>query len=189
MAIPVSEILNNVTTILNDIGMVHWTKEELIRFGTEGQIELAKLKPDSATKTVTHPLAAGARQIGPDDSISIIDVRQNENGQAVTKIDRSIMDRFSPGWMSGPVADYVAHWMDDPHPNTFYVYPAQSTSPARVVITHTFQPAPLVDGGVIGVLDIYQAQLENYILFRAFSKDSDAASAERAMAYGKAFYA
>lgn len=46
----------------------------------------------------------------------------------------------------------------------------------------------LVQGGTLGVRDIYQAAIENYILFRAFSKDAEPASAERAMAYGKAFY-
>ena len=46
----------------------------------------------------------------------------------------------------------------------------------------------LVAGGNLGVRDIYQAAIENYILFRAFSKDSEPASAERAVAYGKAFY-
>ena len=98
------------------------------------------------------------------------------------------LDRFMPGWMKGPTASTVKHWMDDQQPDTFYVYPAQNSTPAKVVITHSFTPPALTANGTLGVRDIYQAAIENYILFRAFSKDAEPASAERAVAFAKAFY-
>ena len=188
MAVPCSLVLLNVKTLLNDTGLIHWTQDELLQWGSEGQIELVTLKPDAATKTVTHQLVSGAKQTNPDDCIEIIDMRQNDNGNAITPTDRATLDRFMPGWMKGPTASTVKHWMPDPQPDTFYVYPAQNTTPAKVAITHSFTPPALVAGGNLGVRDIYQAAIENYILFRAFSKDAEPASAERAMAYGKAFY-
>lgn len=188
MAVPCSIVLLNVKTLLNDAGLIHWTQNELLQWGSEGQIELVTLKPDAATKTVDLQLVSGARQINPADCISILDMRQNDNGNAITPTDRATLDRFIPGWMKSPTASTVKHWMPDPHPDTFYVYPAQNNTPAKVVITHSFTPPALVAGGNLGVRDIYQAAIENYILFRAFSKDAEAASAERAMAYGKAFY-
>lgn len=188
MAILVSTVLTNVTTLLNDVGMVHWTQAELLAYGSEGQVELVKLKPDAATKTTTLQLVAGAKQTNPTGCIEIIDMRQNSNGKAVTHCDRASLDRFSPNWMTTPTASYVTHYMDDPNPDVFYVYPAQNATPATVVLTYTFTPAALTANGTLGVRDIYQAAIENYILFRAFSKDAEPASAERAMAYGKAFY-
>lgn len=188
MAVPCSLVLLNVKTLLNDAGLIHWTQNELLQWGSEGQVELVTLKPDAATKTVDLQLVSGARQTNPADCISILDMRQNDNGNAITPTDRATLDRFMPGWMKGPTASTVKHWMSDPQPDTFYVYPAQNTTPAKVVITHSFTPPALVAGGNLGVRDIYQAAIENYILFRAFSKDSEPASAERAMAYGKAFY-
>ena len=188
MAILVSTVLTNVKTLLNDAGMIHWTQNELLQWGSEGQVELVVLKPDAATKTVDLQLVSGARQTNPADCISILDMRQNNGGNAITPADRATLDRFMPGWMKGPTASTVKHWMPDPQPDTFYVYPAQNSTPAKVVITHSFTPPALVAGGNLGVRDIYQAAIENYILFRAFSKDAEPASAERAMAYGKAFY-
>lgn len=188
MAVPCSLVLLNVKTLLNDAGLIHWTQDELLKWGSEGQIELVTLKPDAATKTVGLQLVSGARQTNPADCISILDMRQNDNGNAITPTDRATLDRFMPGWMKGPTASTVKHWMPDPQPDTFYVYPAQNNTPAKVVITHSFTPPALVAGGNLGVRDIYQAAIENYILFRAFSKDAESASAERAMAYGKAFY-
>ena len=188
MSILVSTVLTNVTTLLNDVGMVHWTQAELLAYGSEGQVELVKLKPDAATKTTTLQLVAGAKQTNPTGCIEIIDMRQNENGAAITPCDRTALDRFMPNWMTTPTASTVKHWMDDPNPEVFYVYPAQNATPGKVVITHSFTPPALTANGNLGVRDIYQAAIENYILFRAFSKDAEPASAERAVAYGKAFY-
>lgn len=188
MTVAVATVLLNVTTLLNDAGYTHWDEAELLRWGTEGQIELVKIKDDAAVKTVTHQLVAGAKQSAPDGAVEILDVRQNENGATVAAADRESLDRFMPGWMTKPTASYVKNWMPDPHPDVFYVYPAQNATPAKLLITHSFVPDALTANGNLGVRDIYQVQVENYILFRAFSKDAEAANAERAMAYGKAFY-
>ena len=135
MGILVSTVLTNVTTLLNDVGMVHWTQAELLAYGSEGQVELVKLKPDAATKTTTLQLVAGAKQTNPTGCIEIIDMRQNNNGKAITPCDRAALDRFAPNWMTTPTASYVTHYMDDPQPDTFYVYPAQNATPATVVMT------------------------------------------------------
>lgn len=188
MPIQCATVILNVKTLLNDAGLIHWTQDELLRWGSEGQVELVKLKPDAATKTVVFQLQPGAKQTNPDGCIEIIDMRQNDGGNSVTLCERAVLDKFQPGWMVAPVDSTVKHYMDDPQPDTFYVYPPQNATPAKVVITHSFTPDDLVIGGVLGVRDIYQAQIENYILFRAFSKDSEPASAERAAAYASAFY-
>ena len=188
MMVPCSLVLLNVKTLLNDAGLVHWSQDELLQWGSEGQVELVMLKPDAATKTVTYQLSPGARQQNPADCIEIIEIRQNENGDSITSCHKDALDKFSPDWMNSPTASTVKHWVDDPQPDSFYVYPAQGAAPGKVVITHSFTPPALTANGYLGVRDIYQAAIENYILFRAFSKDSEPASAERAMAYGKAFY-
>lgn len=188
MAILVSTVLTNVKTVLNDAGLVHWVQDELLAWGSEGQVELVKMKADAATKTVTKQLVAGAKQTNPTDAIEILDMRQNENGAAITPCDRTALDSFLPNWMTTPTASTVKHWMDDPNPEVFYVYPAQNATPAKVIITHSFTPPALIANGTLGVRDIYQAAIENYILFRAFSKDAEPASAERAVAFAKAFY-
>ena len=41
MAILVSTVLTNVKTVLNDAGLVHWVQDELLAWGSEGQVPLA----------------------------------------------------------------------------------------------------------------------------------------------------
>ena len=51
MAIPCSIVLLNVKTLLNDAGLIHWTQDELLAWGSEGQVELVQMKPDAARTT------------------------------------------------------------------------------------------------------------------------------------------
>lgn len=189
MTTPVSTILNNAKVLLNDAGLVHWTEAELLAWGSEAEIELVKVHPDALTKTVSSTLVAGARQTVPTGCIQIVDIRQNANGAAVTLCDRKSLDLFQPNWMTAPSASTVKHWMPDENPANYLVYPAQSGTPATLSITHSYLPsAALTALGNLTVRDIYAPNILNYVMFRAFSKDSEPASAERAVAYAKAFY-
>lgn len=191
MAILVDAVLLNVSILLNDANMVHWTQEELLAWGTEGQVELVKLRPDASSVTVDVQLVSGAKQFAPDGTVAILGISQNKDGSAISLCDRQTLDQFRPDWMVTsitPTPSTVTHWMPDVHPDTFYVYPAQGTSPGTVLMTHSVLPPPLAANGNLGVRDMYQSAIENYILYRAFSKDSSPANAERAMAYAKAFY-
>ena len=186
MTVAVSTVLTNVKTALNDANLVHWTEAELLAWGSEAQTELAKITPDAAVKSTTVQLVAGAKQTKPTGALTILDVRVG--GVPATPCDRAALDRFSSGWVSSPTGTTVKHWMDDPDPTIFYVYPAQSASPASAVVTHTYVPDALTAQGNLGVRDIYAAKVEDYILYRAFAKDTEATSAERAVAFRQAFY-
>lgn len=188
MTVSVASLVTRASTILQDMDGVRWTVSELLDWGSEGQVELVKLRPDAYTKTVTVRLVPGAKQSTPAGSIEFIDVRQNTNGIAITPCDRAALDRFSPKWMVTPTASYVKHWMDDPEPDTFYVYPAQNATPGSIVVTHAAVPPALSQGGTLAVRDIYAENVVNYIIYRALSKDAEfSGSAERAAAYYQLF--
>ncbi len=188
MTTPVSTILSNVTTLLNDAGMVHWTQAELLAWGSEAERELVKLDPMACAKTVSIALVSGAKQSAPADCVSIIDIPQNLNGDAITPTDRKSLDAFMPNWLTTPTSGTVKHFIPGATPSEFFVYPAQNGTPATIKMTHSYIPPSLSAVGNLNVRDEHQARVENYILFRAFSKDSEPGNAERAMAYAKAFY-
>lgn len=189
MAVTVASVLTNVTTILNDAGMTRWVLSELLAWGSEGQVELVKIKPDAKLVIADLQLAAGARQKCPDDCVDLTDVISNADGSIVTPCDQETLNRFMPNWMRRLTGTKVAHWMKDANPGYFYVYPAQSVAaPGLVTVSYAAKPLPLVANGRIDVRDIYAANLENYILFRAYSKDAeDAGNAAIAEAYYQAF--
>lgn len=186
MAVAVNQLVARVGAVLNDSGNVRWTAAEVVDWFNEGAVLIVQKLPDACTKTVSLQLAPGSKQSNPADCIEILDMRQNSAGAAITPCDRPSLDRFMPGWMNGPLSSSVVHWMDDPQPDVFYVYPAQGASAASVVLTYSAVPAAMLAGSNITIRDIYADKLVNYALYRAFSKDAEAGGdPNRAVAYFK----
>lgn len=186
MTVAVNPLVARVGTVLNDTGNIRWAAAEVIDWFNEGAVLIVQKQQDACTKTVSLALVAGSKQSNPADCIEILDMRQNNGGASITPCDRAALDRFNTGWMNGPSASSVTHWMDDQQPDTFYVYPAQSASPATVVMTYSAIPAAMSAGGNITIRDIYADKLVNYALYRAFSKDAEAGGdPNRAVAYFK----
>lgn len=187
MSTPVATILGRAATILGDIDKVRWTLDELLDYGNEGQLALAIKFQDAKVKTINQQLVAGARQTLPDDGIKVLDVRQSNDGSAVTPCDRPSLDLAFPGWMHKQPASFVKHWMDDENPSLFYVYPAQNDTPATIRMSYSARPGALSSTGVIDIRDVYAERLVNYIIYRALSKDAEFSdNANRAVAYHQA---
>jgi hypothetical protein len=172
MTTPVTSILQKTWSVLQDDG-TRWTESELLTWLNEGQLVLVKAKPDAKSITVEHQLAPGARQTLPVDCIQIIDVRRNVGGSAVTPCDRAALDTFTPNWMFTPIANSVKHWMPDGNPDQFFVYPAQSATPAKVELTASAYPAQVTAADNIDIRDTYRENLVNYCLARAYAKDAE----------------
>lgn len=187
MTTTVASVISRAATLLQDTAMTRWTQAMHVTNLNEGSIELVKIKPDAKTKTATLALVAGAKQSNPADCIEIIELRQNANGAAILPCDRKALDSFSPNWMTTPVSATVKHYMDDPQPDTFYVYPAQPTSPGSVVMTYVAMPATVAYGGNIEVRDIYAEKLVSYLLYKAYALEDEAGAAEKAAAYLQLF--
>lgn len=188
MTVTVNSLVSRAATVLQDTSNIRWAVTELIDWMNEGAVSIVKSRPDACTKTVNLTLVAGSKQSNPADAIEIIDMRQNNGGAAITPCDRTALDRFQPTWMTTPTASTVTHWMDDPQPDTFYVYPAQSNTPATVVMTYAAVPTTMAAGGNITIRDIYANCLLDYVLYRAYSKDSEyAANANLSAAHYAAF--
>lgn len=182
MTVSVASLIARAAYLAHDVDNVKWPQTEMVDYFNEGQLLLVEGHPDACTKTATLALVAGAKQSNPADCIEIIDMRQNAGGAAITPCDRSALDRFNPNWMTTQVGTTVIHYMDDPQPDTFYVYPALIGT-GSVVLTYVATPAIVVYGGNMAVRDIYADRLVNYLLYRMYSKDFEGGDAQRAAAY------
>ena len=191
MSVLVSTVLNRASTVLNDLGKVRWTQAELLDWLNEGQQSLVKVpgKSDAKVTTAEMTLAPGSRQNIPADGVALVTVQENVGGAAVTPCDRTMLDAFSPMWKTRPVASSVQHYMPGEKPEVFYVYPAQSATPGRVVLTYAAKPKTVTATDALDVRDLYADSLVNYVLYRALSKDAEVGHAERAAAYYQAFLA
>ena len=182
MAVTGQNIADKVELLLQDETNVRWTEAELLGWINSGQREIAIAKPNALTSNTTMQLTASAtKQTIPATGIQLMEVIRNMGsdgltpGRAITGIDRSVLDRTIPTWHSDAnPAGSVKHFTFDPRdPKTFYVYPKAPATALYVEIVISINPAQLASmASNISYDDIYETVLIDYVLYRAYGKDS-----------------
>lgn len=199
MPITAQSIIRRAVETLQDPTSVRWPISELVRYLNDGQREVVLYRPDSMVTSTTRTLTTGTRQTLPNGS-KLIEVVRNTGGtkRAVRMVNREILDAQTPGWHNLTGATDILHYMYDPRdPTVFYVYPPAATG-ASVEIVYAAYPTDIVEpadgslytavSGNISLPDIYGNVIQDYILYRAYTKDSEyAGNAQRAQAHYAAF--
>jgi len=188
---------------MQDNTSIRWPISELVRYLNDGQREVVLYRPDSMVTDATLALVAGAKQGLPSNGSKLIDVVRNTSGnkRSVRMTNRNILDTQSPNWYNLTGVTELLHYMYDPRdPKVFYVYPPAAATGASVEIVYSAYPTDITepaDGvtytgvtGNISLPDIYGNVLADYVLYRAYTKDSEyAGNAQRAQAHYSAFQA
>lgn len=200
MPIPAQSVIRRCVETLQDPTSIRWPVSELVRYLNDGQREVALYRPDSMGTTATVTCVAGTKQALPTNGAKLIDVVRNAAGtkKAVRLTNREILDAQIPGWHNTTGVAEVLHYMYDPRdPKVFYVYPPATTS-AQLEIVYSAYPTDVAEPadaslytavtGNISLPDIHANALQDYILYRAYTKDSEyAGNAARAQAHYAAF--
>jgi len=190
-------LVRRATDVLMDSTSVRWPVPELVRWLNDAQRELIILRPDSTSRTATGTLTVGARQsldamaLNPAPA-KLIEITRNlaatSNKNAVRLVPRNMLDAQMPGWPNTTPTINVLHYMFDARdPKIFYVYPPAAAG-AQLEITYSSVPTDIAepaDGstfanvvGTLSIPDIYTNALLDYVLYRAYSKDSEYAGNE-----------
>ncbi len=202
MPIPAQQIIRRCVETLQDTTSIRWPVAELVRYLNDGQREVVLYRPDSMVTNATVTCVAGTKQTLPANGAKLIEVIRNARAagtkRAVRMVNREILDAQMPGWHTLAGVDDVLHFMYDPRdPRVFYVYPPATTN-TQLDIVYAAYPTDIAepaDGalytavtGNISLPDIYGNVLQDYILYRAYTKDSEyAGNAQRAQAHYAAF--
>lgn len=202
MTTAAKSILQRVVVTLQDDDSTRWTMPELVRYLNDGLREFALLRADQVSKSVVFDCVAGSRQVLPAEASALVDVSGNAAAGSslapVSVADRAMLDAVAPGWRNETASIDVIHFVHDLRdPRVFYTYPP-ATATAKLDLTYTVIPAfiaePAVDAdfndvvGNVGIPDIYANALTDYVLYRAYTKDSEyAGNAARAQAHYAAF--
>lgn len=202
MPISAQSIIRRCVETLQDTTSIRWPVPELVRYLNDGQREVVMYRPDSMVTNQTVTCVAGSRQSLPANGAKLIEVVRNArvagNRRAVRMVNREILDAQTPGWHSLTGQDDVLHFMYDPRdPRVFYVYPP-ATANTQLDIVYAAYPADITEpadgslytavAGNISLPDIYGNVLQDYILYRSYSKDSEyAGNGNRAQAHYAAF--
>ena len=180
MATTVTSILTNVSSLLQDTTNVRWTLAQLTVWLNDGQREIAVLKPNAYIKNSTVQLAAGTKQVVPSDGIYLIDIPRylgtdgSTPSYAIKSISREILDNQVPDWHATKYANVrPKHFIyDELDPKRFYVYPPQP-SPGFGYVDVIYGAIPPDAATNITLPDEYSPALVNYILYRAWTQDSE----------------
>lgn len=182
--------------ILQDVAGVSWDGTELLGWLNEGQYACVELKPTAYVKSLPVQLAAGTKQTIPADGVQLVDVLRNTDaagapGRVVRIVEREVLDSFNPDWHSSTPNAIVKHYMfAATDPKRFYVFPPQPSVAGFVEMVYSAAPPDALSTGNITLDDIYAPALVDYILYRAFSKDTEfAADGGQALAHQQAFLA
>lgn len=202
MTIQAQSIIRRVIETLQDNTSIRWPVAELVRYLNDGQREVVLYRPDSMVTNATVSCVAGSRQTLPANGAKLIDVLRNSAAtsakRAIRQTNREILDAQVPGWHQITGSVDVLHYTYDPRdPKVFYVYPP-ATAQAQVDVVYASYPTDVVEPaegttytsvtGNISLPDIYGNVLQDYILYRAYMKDSEyAGNAQRAQAHYAAF--
>lgn len=199
MAISAQSIIRRVVETLQDPTSIRWPVPELVRYLNDGQREIKLHRPDTVRKTGDIPLVAGSRQTLPADADKLIEIWNNKaSKRAVQMVDRRILDDQTPGWHALNGVTEILHYTYDPRvPTEFFVYPPAATG-AVLVGAYSVNPTEVDepdDGslytavtGDVAIIDALANCLQDYILYRAYTKDSEyAGNGARAQAHYTAF--
>jgi hypothetical protein len=192
----VVDILDRATIILQDNTNVRFPNAELLKFFNDAQKEVVLHRPDANMVNTTMDLSNGSKQTLPAAALRLVEVVRNENGRAVTLVERRILDETLPDWHNTTAGtNKIEHYVYDPaDPKNFYVYPKGASGSHTLEIVYSSAPAEIAitnfstDTTTISLDDIYANCLLDYVLYRAYQKDSEyAGNAQRSMMHYQSF--
>lgn len=194
MPIPAAELLSRAGEILQDEEHVRWTEPELLRWINDGARETIVRRPAARAMTESLALVAGTLQNIPERGVQLLDVVRNMGadgqtpGRAVRRIDRQLLDDQMPDWHAAKKKAVIKHFtFEERAPKAFYVYPPAL---AGTHVEALFSELPPVITEKIDTLDMgaeYLNVLVSYMVYRAFSKDSEFANGTVAALHYQAF--
>lgn len=198
-------LISKVQTLLQDATAVRWSVLELQGWLNDAYREAVNLRPDCNTIVGTFTCAAGPRQNVTSQfssALRVIDITRNlastSDKRAVRLIDRRTLDGQIRSWYSATQSVNIEHYMYDARvPKEFLVYPPATTAAqlemvySAVPAAHTLTAEELANTAtaeVIRIDDSYANALVDYILYRAYSKNTESTTnAAKATGYFQAF--
>lgn len=191
----VVDVIDRAAIILQDASHVRYPEAELLKFFNDAQREVVLHRPDAKMVTADHDCVAGSKQALPATGLRLIDVVRNKDGRAITQVDRKILDETLPNWHETDAGtNKIEHYVYDPAaPKVFYLYP-KATTDFDIEIVYSEAPSDIAisnfatDTQVISIDDVYAGALLDFMLMRAYQKDSEyAGNAQRAQMHYQSF--
>ena len=183
-----TDLINRAILQLNDPRNARWSVSELLEYLNEGVAALVRKVPAAHAVVDTVQLVAGTKQTLPATAIALIRVLRavgvnGAAGRAVSYFDLNTMNAANPGWHTATAGAVRQYSYDPAVPRTFWVYPPQPTPAEKADVEYGVIPPVLLPNAILPIGAEYHGLLVDYMLFRAYSKDSEYAGEDGRAAY------
>lgn len=207
MAISSSRIVSEVQSILGDATGDYWTPQDLLSYLNDALLAIVTLRPDTNLIPATVLLKKGTRQQLPDGSSNFLDeygetlpqgiifvdavLNMGQDGltpgSTIRFIDRELMDTLNPNWHAAdPRMDVQYVVFDTKTPKLYYTYPPQPADfQGYIGIVYAAIPdevTRIADDVFLPLQDEHKKAVKEYMLFSAYSADTDASPDSGALA-------
>jgi hypothetical protein len=190
MTTTVELIVNDVSTLLQDINKDRWSDDVLTRWLGESEQLIATHKPESVAAKATVALVAGVDQDIPADGLMLLRARRNTvSGEVVQLVDEDTQNRILPTWPGANSARDASTYIYDPEidPLTFMVSPPNDGIGSLEVI-YAKIPAPVAaTTDLISVNDSFVPLIKDYIMYRALQMETEGQNLNRAALHLQTF--
>lgn len=186
MPITVETLLSGVSDTLLDTARRTWDYPELVGYLNEALRATSFVKPDMFTVRDFVTLAAGIAQDLPEGAVALLDISDNEvSGRAITQTDLALLQEENRFWPAATQEVDAENYAADPRtPRRFYIFPPNDGT-GSVRITYGAVPDTLTgsSGEEIPVPSSYQTALTNFVLAKAYAKNSRKQDLTKSSAY------
>jgi len=184
-----STIIAEVRTLIQDTkAPFRYSDSVLLGFVNQTLQRMAVLRPDLFSEIADLPTTPNVvLQSLPPGSVRLVEIYQVKNGNVVTEVNRDMLDRSTPSWVSDPAGTPVNYVRHPRNPYKFFVYPRPA--PGVVLIAEYAKTPPTYTlAQTITVLpEAYFPVIVDGTVFLAESIDNEYVNSGRAKLFQDAF--
>lgn len=180
MPIIAETIVNKAARQLQDDTNIAWSKPELLDWLNMGRRLIVSIKPDAYVLNKAVKLQPGTLQKIPDDGNVFMRLVRNMGlngttpGRAILPAPIQVLDEQNPNWHNDTPNAEVKHASFDERDNKhFYVWPPQPSTPGYADMMYGATPPDVALNEPIGISDLFEGPLYNFVMSMAYGKDSD----------------
>lgn len=164
----------------SDALMLGWVNQTLKR--------MAVLRPDLFSFIGDIPTTANTvLQSCPSDSLRLVEIFQIKNGDAVTEVNREILDQMHPNWVNEAAGTPVNFMRHVRSPNKFFLYPRPAAGVVLVGEYAQVPPAYTINQTITALPDAYLPVAVDGVVFLAESVDNEHVNSGRAKLFQDSF--
>lgn len=173
MSITAATILDEAAVTLLDVAHRTWSASDLLGYLNEAMRVTAGAKSDFYVVENSVQLVSGVTQHLPTDGNVLIDIPRNTGGRVVTQVDSGLLNESYRSWPAATKVPQVEHFTEDPRsPLQFKVFPPNDGNGFVDMVYSATPPQIMYAAETLPVRDVYQAALFNFVVGKAYQKNS-----------------